>query len=358
MPFGSAVNGSQSRYLHRSATRPGSQESPAGGNCGSKYPWILAGASISDILLAMIIRPVELPDSVDVSEVCAAALPLEPDAQEFPAILAGAAPVKLRAVEDTSGTIAGVGYASTRMTSGGAVRGHVDLIAVAPGFQGQGIGTVLLRELERLLRARGASEVRLGHNSPVYLWPGVDRRYTSMISLAERAGYERYDEAVNLVVDLCGTTLDTDAAEQELAAAGIAVRRAARSDAGPLTEWLRNGPWGGSGWPAEAGAAVSHEPAGCHVACKGEEYVAFACHGVNRRAWFGPMGTSETERQRGIGAVLLRRCLADIRRAGHQTAQIAWAGPVGYYARAVGAQTDRVFWLYRKILTPQEADHD
>jgi mycothiol synthase len=306
----------------------------------------------------MIIRPVELPGSVDVSEVCAAALPLEPDARAFPAILAGAAPVEVRATEETGGPIAGVGYASTRVTSGGAVRGHVDLIAVAPGFQGQGIGAALLRELEGGLRARGATEVRLGHNAPVYLWPGIDRRYTSMISLAERAGYERYDEAVNLVVDLCGTSLDTDAAEQELAAAGITVRRAGRSDAGPLTEWLRNGPWGGSSWPAEAAAAVSHEPAGCHVACRGGEYVAFACHGVNRQAWFGPMGTSGSERQHGIGTVLLRRCLTDIRRAGHQTAQIAWAGPVGYYARAVGAQTDRVFWLYRKTLTPQEAADD
>jgi GNAT superfamily N-acetyltransferase len=83
---------------------------------------------------------------------------------------------------------------------------------------------------------------------------------------------------------------------------------------------------------------------------RGDAYVGFACHGVNRAAWFGPMGTLPSEQRHGIGAVLLGRCLADIRRAGHASAQIAWTGPVRFYARAVGARIDRVFWAYRKKL--------
>lgn len=257
----------------------------------------------------------------------------------------------MTAVAELDGHVAGVGYASTRLMPDGRIRGHVDLIAVAPRFQGRGAGTRLLSELEGQLLVRGAAEVRLGHNAPVYLWPGVDRAFKSMISLAERAGYEQYDEAVNLVADLTEATLDTDAAERGLAAAGISVRRAAPAEGGPLRDWLLAGPWGGSSWPAEVAAALSHEPAGCHIACRGSEYLAFACHGVNRSGWFGPMGTSGSERRHGIGSVLLRRCLADIRSAGHQSAQIAWAGPVGYYERAVGARVDRVFWLFRKPLT-------
>jgi GNAT superfamily N-acetyltransferase len=60
------------------------------------------------------------------------------------------------------------------------------------------------------------------------------------------------------------------------------------------------------------------------------------------------MGTLDAERRRGIGAVLLKRCLADIREAGHDSAQIGWTGPVQFYQRTVGAKPDRVFWLYRK----------
>jgi mycothiol synthase len=62
------------------------------------------------------------------------------------------------------------------------------------------------------------------------------------------------------------------------------------------------------------------------------------------------MGTLESERQHGIGTVLLKRCLADLRAAGHRSAQIAWTGPVHFYARAVDARIDRTFWPYQKSL--------
>jgi hypothetical protein len=48
--------------------------------------------------------------------------------------------------------------------------------------------------------------------------------------------------------------------------------------------------------------------------------------------------------------VLLRRCLADQRAAGQRTAQIGWVGPLRFYARAVGARAERVFWLYGREL--------
>jgi hypothetical protein len=62
------------------------------------------------------------------------------------------------------------------------------------------------------------------------------------------------------------------------------------------------------------------------------------------------MGTLDSERQHGVGTVLLRRCLADLRAAGHRSAQIGWTGPVHFYARAVGARIDRMFWPYKKAL--------
>jgi mycothiol synthase len=85
------------------------------------------------------------------------------------------------------------------------------------------------------------------------------------------------------------------------------------------------------------------------LAVRGDSYLGFACHGGNRSTWFGPMGTLESERQHGIGTVLLRRCLADIKAAGPVSAQIGWTGPIHFYARAVGARIDRVFWSYRKV---------
>lgn len=77
------------------------------------------------------------------------------------------------------------------------------------------------------------------------------------------------------------------------------------------------------------------------------QYVGFAGYGVSRPDWFGPMGTAGELRKQGIGAVLLRRCLADVLAAGYATAQITWVDPIAFYAGTVDAFVERVFWIYR-----------
>jgi hypothetical protein len=62
------------------------------------------------------------------------------------------------------------------------------------------------------------------------------------------------------------------------------------------------------------------------------------------------MGTAESARRHGIGAVLLKRCLADQLAAGLTSSEIGWVGPHRFYSRAVGARFSRIFWLYRKTL--------
>jgi GNAT superfamily N-acetyltransferase len=310
----------------------------------------------------MIIRSVRETDSASVRALCAAALWLEPDAADLPAVL-HQAPVALAA--EVAGAVVAVGYGSVRdlpasaVTSigiGGAAAastgliGHVDLLAVAPAHQGNGVGKALLAALEDALAGLGATEIRLGGNSPVYLWPGVDPRYTAATCLADQAGYHRQRDGVNLIVDLDAISLDTGAVERTLAAGGISVRRAETDEAQAIYDWLLQTPYGASSWPAEARAAVASESASCHVAVTQEGYLGFACQGVNRGDTFGPMATLPTNQRSGIGTVLLIRCLADIKAAGHASAQIGWAGPVRYYGRAVGARIDRVFWIYRKAL--------
>lgn len=309
----------------------------------------------------MLIRSAVAGDAGGIARLCASALTFEPDAAELPSVLDGGrarqADDRRGAVDwpgvvltaETSGRLAGVVYASMRLLSSGIGCGHVDLLAVDPGARGRGAGAGLLAAAEHELQAAGAAEVRLGHNSPVYLWPGVDPRYTAMTCLAARAGYERYTDAVNLVADLSAMP-GQDAAAERLAAAGVTVRRAQAAEAADIAGWLREGPWGASSWPAEAQIAASSDPASCHLAERDGSYLGFACHGVSRRGWVGPMGTLAADRDLGIGRVLLARCLADIAAAGHTVAQIAWAGPVRFYARAAGARIDRVFWLYRKPL--------
>jgi predicted N-acetyltransferase YhbS len=303
------------------------------------------------------IRHAEPGDTPAIEELCAASLPLDPDAGALPGLLLGApdASARVRLVAESAGTITGTAFGSLRHPAAdGPVLGHLDLLAVAPPARGHGTGAALLGAAEQELAARGARGFRVAGNPPLYAWPGVDSRYAAMVALAARSGYERYAEALNMAVDLTAglpgaDQLNTAADEARLAAGGgITVRRAAAAETKPLGDWLTQGPWGGSSWPAEVIRSLSLDPPGCHVAERAGQYLGFASHGVNRRAWFGPMGTLDAERRRGIGAVLLKRCLADIRDSGLNSAQIGWTGPVQFYARAVGALPDRVFWLYRK----------
>jgi mycothiol synthase len=306
--------------------------------------------SITDIIIAVIIRSAASADLARIQRICADVLDLEPDPGQLPLILAGS-DGRLGVVAEAEGEIIGAGYGSLESRpSADGPSGHVDLLAVARSAAGDGVGGALLRHVEHLLAQRGAVDVLLRGNPPVYLWPGVDARYTAMTCLAARAGYERDGEAVDMAVRLDAVGLDCQPDEDRLAADGVSVRRAEPGERGRLVAWLRGGPWGRSAWPDEAAAALGRQPAGCHVACRGERYVGFACHGGIRAGWFGPMGTEESERGRGIGQVLLRRCLADMRAAGHRIAMIGWVGPVGFYGRTVDARVDRVYWLYRKTL--------
>ncbi|MCP2352786.1 GNAT family N-acetyltransferase [Nonomuraea roseoviolacea] len=220
--------------------------------------------------------------------------------------------------------------------------GHLDLLAVHPERQGRGLGRELVRAAEEWLRGRGATQVRLAGNPPCYAWPGVDVRYTAAACLAESLGYERYHVAWNMTAPLGpGADLSTEADEALLAGQGVAVRRAGddrdRVAAFVAEHWNER-------WAWEAANA-----AGLHYAERDGRVLAFAAWGA-RPAWFGPMGTAPEARGLGVGRVLLRRCLAEQRAAGQDTAEIGWVGPLRFYARAVGARAERVFWLYRRDL--------
>jgi mycothiol synthase len=305
--------------------------------------------SITDIILVVIIRSGTPADLASIQLICADVLDLEPDAGDLPAILVGSG-WRLGVVAEADDDILGACYGSVRPDSTGRLVGHVDMLAVSRHAWGRGIGRALLSQMEELLAERGAVAVDLAGNPPVYLWPGVDARYTAMTCLAVRAGYERYAEHVDMAVDLRATELEPASDTASLAAVGLTVRRAERAESERLVGWLRDGPWGESTWPEEVAATLARQPVGCHVACRGERYVGFACHGGVRRGWFGPMGTLEQERRHGIGSSLLRRCLSDMRAAGFQVAMIGWVGPVQFYVRSVGARVHRVYWLYRKDL--------
>jgi predicted N-acetyltransferase YhbS len=101
-------------------------------------------------------------------------------------------------------------------------------------------------------------------------------------------------------------------------------------------------------WEAEAQRAVKGTRSRAYIAVRGSRVVGFACHGVYRADWFGPLGVAKSERGRGTGERLLRRCLDDLAATGFAEAQIGWIGPEQFYSNAVGARCERSFALLNK----------
>jgi predicted N-acetyltransferase YhbS len=228
--------------------------------------------------------------------------------------------------------------------------GHVDLIAVEEAERRRGIGRALISRVEGALAGLGAGDVVIAGNPPYYGWPGIDVRYTPAICATTAWGFEQDQPAWNMTADLSGEhPRSTAEAEDRLAAEGITVRRAALDDAPGLIDFART--HYESLWHGEIAHSVGRDGAGCHLAVDRDGAIlGFAAYGSSRPSWFGPMGTAPAAQGKGIGSVLLRRCLADQRAAGFDTVQIGWVGPLPFYSTVVDARVGRVFLLYRKQL--------
>ena len=228
--------------------------------------------------------------------------------------------------------------------------GHVDLVAVDPRERRRGVARALVSRIEGALAGLGAGDVVIAGNAPYYAWPGIDVRYTPAVCAAMAFGFEQDQPAWSMTVDVRDEqAVATSADEERLAAAGITVRRAGVADVPALVRFTAAN--FGEGWGGEITHSVGRDRAGCHLAMDPDgALLGFAAYGSSRPTWFGPMGTAPAARGLGLGNLLLRRCLADQRAAGHDRVQIGWVGPLPFYSKAVSARVERVFLLYRKQL--------
>jgi GNAT superfamily N-acetyltransferase len=229
-------------------------------------------------------------------------------------------------------TPSGDGAASAVVRSWGDRRvGFIRLLAVHPGARRAGVGRALLAAAESWLFDEGAVEVHWGASAPFYLWPGVDVAATAALCLAESAGYLVDGAELNLS---CPTTF------RAAPPSDVEIRRALDDADGHRMTELVAIQW--PHWVPELERGI--EQGGALGAFRADgRALGFACHSVNRSGWVGPMGTDPAAQGDGVGSALLGALCQDLMIAGHADAEIAWVGPVGFYARVAGAATSRVF---------------
>ncbi|GAA0880629.1 GNAT family N-acetyltransferase [Algoriphagus jejuensis] len=131
---------------------------------------------------------------------------------------------------------------------------------------------------------------------------------------------------------------DTSALEKKLLEKEKTVfRKAIAPEKHLVSEWVME--QFGDYWKSEVEVAFGRQPVSIWLAQRGNQILGFACYESTAKNFFGPTGTLESERGKGIGKVLLVKSLLSLREMGYAYAIIGGVGPAEFYEKAVGAKT-------------------
>lgn len=235
----------------------------------------------------------------------------------------------------------------------GVLRGNegaLKLFAVDKQHRRSGLGSMMLEEIETLFRSAGAERVRILNCSPCYFTPGLDPRYTEAFCFLQSHGYTAERYVHNMEVDLTANEFETAHLESKLAKQGFKIRRLEDEDEQTFYEWML-GTWS-QNWTTEACNSLKNAPVTTFIALDSRDNIrGFATYDVTLfRGGFGPTGVEESLRGLGIGKVLFLRCLRDMKIRGYPRCEIAWVGPISFYAHTAGARICATFMQGSKTL--------
>jgi len=237
----------------------------------------------------------------------------------------------------------------------GRPTGWIKWFAVDRDRRREGLGSLMLEEMERRLMERGAGEIRVSDCAPNYLQPGVDPRNTAAAAFLLRRGYVKGGDFFHMEADLKGRDWSTAEGEQRpkqeriLQREGFSFRRLEPDDREPFLDFL-GGDRREDAYRVDA--CYRQDPISCHIALRKGSIVAYAQYDVDRPGWFGAMRTAEQYRRaKGLGTILFKRCMADMERLGYEKALIGWVAPLYFYARVADARVCRTMWLFTKKLS-------
>ncbi|WP_059173338.1 GNAT family N-acetyltransferase [Bacillus sp. FJAT-27445] len=120
-------------------------------------------------------------------------------------------------------------------------------------------------------------------------------------------------------------------------ATNITIRRVEQSDTALLKSFVVRE--FGDAWLESIENGFLYEKIPIFIALNEDQIVGFSCFDVVRRkkGLFGPMGTSFSNRVKGIGYTLLHFCLREMKEIGYEYAIIGEAGPLEFYEKSCNA---------------------
>ncbi|CAM3676952.1 GNAT family N-acetyltransferase [Erysipelothrix urinaevulpis] len=192
-------------------------------------------------------------------------------------------------------------------------RSWIMCMAVDKMYQNQGIGTALVKTLEKKFVSMGSTQTTLCAYSPQYLTPGIDIRYQKALSFFENRGYIYSDQrTVSMARNLFDYTFEAqhtikrEALEHE----GYEFLNYTESDATELIQFASEN--FGGGWSQNVTSIIKQGigSKAIVIAKENNQIVGFCVRkidGMDSR--FGPIGVAESQRGKGLGGILLQLML-------------------------------------------------
>lgn len=235
-------------------------------------------------------------------------------------------------------------------------RSWITLIAVDERFRRRGIATGLTREMEAYFRRCECTSTYVSPYAPNYFTPGVDMAaYPEALEFFGSVGFEEVYRPLAMDANLVGLQTPEWVRNKEASLRGTVTVETFRPElALPLLEFLRSdfpGDWQRFGREAIAKITLGEfRPDNLWIAHEQGRVVGYCQHDNAGR--FGPFGVSAAERGRGIGAVLLFRCLHAMRAKGLHNAWFLWTDDrvARLYAEAGFVETRRFAVLKKQII--------
>ena len=232
-------------------------------------------------------------------------------------------------------------------------RGWISIMAVKPEVQHMGIGTILVTQVEALLKERGTKQITLCAYSPNYFTPGIDERYHSAIAFFEQLGYRHTSNSVSMQRDLWDYHMNQEAKGKlrKLEEEGIRILPFNERYASELlTYTLKHF---GAGWKRNTLLAMQKNVARETILLcvdSQDAIIGFAMRKIDgNESRFGPIGVNEDLRSKGIGGVLFECMMEDMRKRGLGYLYFLWTdGAAQRFYERHQVKVYRSYQLYRK----------
>ncbi len=212
--------------------------------------------------------------------------------------------------------------------------GWITAFGVHPDFRRRGIGRALFEAAQARMAAQGRRALLISPYTPNYFIPGVDvDAYPEALVFLRALGWQVASQPISMRAETTGFLVPAEIAarEQALAQEGYRVRQVSAADLPGLLPFIaRHFGWDwvrfaqeyllelfGPGSDQVCFLVAARETPG------GEEIVGYC---QQRRERFGPFGVDPALRGKGIGRVLLFRCLEDMLAKGFHAAWFLWTG--------------------------------